>query len=227
MGPIIEQLGYKLVWIAGSCKRHSFKGRAIRLKVRNGCPEVVESEAVALISNLEEHKLKQVEELRTNTEEGKDRIRQARSTMHKSWWHHLVDYVRDSDPATGSLAVAQAPFFSEVPEQALQGILPPDGADVDPLWDALTVALPHLNRRRRKALHKSRSWIVHLFAGPGSHKSFATLEHDGAVVLELDTCRSSSQNLYRDPLWALLVQVARLGRVSTIWEDLRVALCPC
>ena len=164
-GPIIEQLEYKLVWTADSCVLHSLKRRAIRLKVGNVCPEVVESEALALLSKLEEHQLKQVEELRRNTEEGKDRIRQARITMHRTRWDYLADYVRDSRPASGSLAVAQAPFCSEVPEQALQGILPPDGEDVDPLWDALKVALLHLNRRRRKALHK---WIVHLFAGPGS-----------------------------------------------------------
>ena len=155
--------------------------------------------------------MKQVEELRRNKEEGKDRIRQARITMHKSWGDHLVDYVRDSYPTSESLAVARAPFLSDIPEQALQGILPPDCEDVDPLWDALKVALPHLNRRRRKALHKSRSWIVHLFAGPSSHKSFAALERDGAVVLELDVCCSSSQNFYRDPLWALLVCEAWTG----------------
>ena len=54
--------------------------------------------------------------------------------------------------------------FSEVPEQALQGVLSPDSEDVDPLWDALEVALPNLNRRKRKALHKSRSWVIRLFA---------------------------------------------------------------
>ena len=58
--------------------------------------------------------MKQVEELRRNAEEGKDRIRQARITVHKPGWDFLVDYVRDSDPASGNLAVAQAPFFSEV-----------------------------------------------------------------------------------------------------------------
>ena len=51
MRPIIEQLGYKPVWTTGSCKLHSPEGRTIRLKVRNGGPEVVESEALALISN--------------------------------------------------------------------------------------------------------------------------------------------------------------------------------
>ena len=73
-------------------------------------------------------------------------------------------------------------------------------------------------RRRRKALHKSRSWVVHLFAGSSSHKSFAALERDGAVVFELDVCRSPTQNLYRDsdPLRALLLKVARLGRVSAV-----------
>ena len=83
MGAIIEQLGYKLVWSAGSCKLYPPDGRSIRLRVKNGCPEVVESQALTLISRLEEHKLNQADELRRRAEEGKDRIRQAKLTMDK------------------------------------------------------------------------------------------------------------------------------------------------
>ena len=64
MGAIIEQLGYKLVWSAGSCKLYPPDGRSIRLRVKNGCPEVAESQALTLISRLEEHKLNQADELR-------------------------------------------------------------------------------------------------------------------------------------------------------------------
>ena len=39
--------------------------RISTLRVKNGCPEVVESQALTLISRLEEHKLQQVEELRS------------------------------------------------------------------------------------------------------------------------------------------------------------------
>ena len=71
MGAIIEQLGYKLVWSAGSCKLYPPDGKSLRLRVKNGCPELVESQALTLISRLEEHKMQQVEELRRRTEEGK------------------------------------------------------------------------------------------------------------------------------------------------------------
>ena len=81
MGAIIQQLGYKLVWSAGSCKLYPPDGRSIRLRVKNGCPEVVESQALTLISRLEEHKLNQADELSRRAEEGKDRIRQAKLTI--------------------------------------------------------------------------------------------------------------------------------------------------
>ena len=57
MGAIIEQLGYKLVLSAGSCKLYPPDGKSLRLRVKNGCPELVESQALTLISRLEEHKL--------------------------------------------------------------------------------------------------------------------------------------------------------------------------
>ena len=72
------------------------------------------------------------------------------------------------------------------------------------------------NRRRRKALHRASNWVVHLFAGPGSHKAFKRLESQDTVVVELDICRSRSQDLYHDPLWRLLVKVAKLGRVAAV-----------
>ena len=36
MGAIIEQLGYKLVWSAGSCKLYPPDGKSLRLRVKNG-----------------------------------------------------------------------------------------------------------------------------------------------------------------------------------------------
>ena len=154
MGAVIEQLGYSLVWSAGSCKLYPPHGKPLRLRVKNGCPEVVEGQALTLISRLEEHKLQQVEELRRRTEQGKDRIRQAKLAMDKTWWDHLVDYASSPNTGSGQMAVSTAPFFQEVPDQALQGILPPQGVDAEPFWDAIKRTLPHLNRRRRKALHQ-------------------------------------------------------------------------
>ena len=77
----ILQLGYKLDWSVGSCKLYPPDGKSLRLRVKNGCPELVESQALTLISRLEKHKMQQVEELRRKTHEGKDRIRQAKISM--------------------------------------------------------------------------------------------------------------------------------------------------
>ena len=216
MGAVIEQLGYSLVWSAGSCKLYPPNGKALRLRVKNGCPEVVESQALTLISRLEEHKLQQVEELRRRTEQGKDRIRQAKLAMDKTWWDHLVDYVSSPNTGSGQMAVSTAPFFQEVPDKALQGILPPQGVDAEPFWEAIKKALPHLNRRRRKALHQSKNWVVHLFAGAKSHKPLMKLESDDTVVLELDIQRSAAQNVYNDALWSLLLRAAREGRLAAV-----------
>ena len=103
------------------------------------------------------------------------------------------------------MAVSTAPFFQDVPDRALSGILPSEDVDSKTLWKALEEGMPNLNRRRRKALHRASNWVVHLFAGPGTHKSFKRLESQDTVVVELDICRSRSQDLYHDPLWTLLV----------------------
>ena len=212
----IEQLGYKLIWSAGSCKLYPPDGRSIQLRVKNGCPEVMESQALTLISRLEEHKLHQADELRRRAEEGKDRIRQARLAMDKTWWDHTMDYVNSGDLATGNMAISTAPFFQDVPDRALSGILTPEGVEREPFWDALRAAFPHLNRRRRKALHDSKNWVVHLFAGSNPHKPLLKLESNGTVVLELDVERSQAQNLYNDALWSLLIRAAREGRIAAV-----------
>ena len=160
--------------------------------------------------------MQQVEELRRRTEEGKDRIRQAKIAMERTWWDHLVEHVSSSAPAARHMAVSTAPFFQDVPDRALSGILPSEDVDSKNLWKALEEGMPNLNRRRRKALHRASSWVVHLFAVPGSHKAFKRLESQDTVVVELDICRSRSQDLYHDPLWTLLVKVAKLGRVAAV-----------
>ena len=212
----MEQLGYTLMWSAGSCKLLHPDGRKLKLRVRNGCPELVQSKALELISRLEERKLAEIEQLKRHTEEGRDRIRQARIALEKSWWEHLMDYARDGVSCSGDAAVANAPFFTDVPRGALRGLVPSGDAGDESLWDMLRSALPNLNRRRRKALQQSRHWIVHLFAGPRPHKTFARLERDGTVVLELDVTQCAARDLNRLSLWALLFKAAKDGRIAAV-----------
>ena len=127
-----------------------------------------------------------------------------------------MDYVNSGDLATGNMAISTAPFFQDVSDRALSGILTPEGVAREPFWDALRAALPHLNRRRRKALHDSKNWVVHLLAGSNPHKPLLKLESNGTVVLELDVERSQAQNLYNDALWSLLIRAAREGRIAAV-----------
>ncbi|CAE7579192.1 GIP [Symbiodinium sp. CCMP2592] len=208
MGAIIEQLGYKLVWSAGSCKLYPPDGKSLRLRVKNGCPELVESQALTLISRLEEHKMQQVEELRRRTDEGKDRIRQAKIAMERTWWDHLVEHVSSSAPASGHMAVSTAPFFQDVPDRALSGILPSEAVDSKTLWKALEEGMPNLNRRRRKALHRASNWVVHLFAGA---KIF-TMIRFGRFLLRLQ-----SWDELRRSLEVPQVCCSADSRVSPVW----------
>ena len=84
------------------------------------------------------------------------------------------------------------------------------------LLDSGATPLPHLNRRRRKALHQSKNWVVHLFAGAKSHKPLMKLESDDTVVLELDIQRSAAQNVYNDALRSLLLRAAGEGRLAAV-----------
>ena len=60
MGAIIEQLGYKMVWLAGSCELYPPRRSPLRLEVENGCPEVECNMALALIAQLQACKAQHV-----------------------------------------------------------------------------------------------------------------------------------------------------------------------
>ena len=50
-----NSLGIGLDWTASRCRLIAASGRAFRLRVKGGCPEIMESEALVLISKLEEN----------------------------------------------------------------------------------------------------------------------------------------------------------------------------
>ena len=118
--------------------------------------------------------------------------------------------------APGKWPCQQRRSFRRFPTKRCKAFSPPQGVDAEPFWDAIKKALPHLNRRRRKALHQSKNWVVHLFAGAKPHKPLMRLESDDTVVLELDIQRSAAQNVYNDALWSLLLRAAREGRLAAV-----------
>ena len=213
LGSVIKQLGYRLDWTSTRCRLIAPSGRVFRLRVKAGCPEIVESEALVLISKLEEKRSLELKALEANIDEGKSRIRTLKTNMPKGWFGHLEDYVSTGSVSSGHLAVKSAPFFADVPQASLQGLI----EDVRGLsgWELLK-GLTHLNRRSRRALLKAPEWAVHLYAGARGRKPFSNLASGDVAVLELDIRRGSDQDVLKSPAWRVLVWGALNGKVSHV-----------
>ena len=84
LGSVIQQLGYRLDWTATRCGLIAPSGRTFRLSVKAGCPEVVESEALVLISKLEQRRLDDLKVLEANVGESASRLRQSRSPCQRA-----------------------------------------------------------------------------------------------------------------------------------------------
>ena len=213
LGSVIQQLGYRLDWTSTRCRLIAPSGRVFRLRVKAGCPEIVESEALVLISKLEEKRSLELKALEANIDEGKSRIRTLKTNMSKGWFGHLEDYVSTGSVSSGHLAVKSAPFFADVPQASLQGLI--EDAHGLSGWELLK-GLTHLNRRARRALLKAPEWVVHLYAGGPGRKPFADLSSGDMAVLELDIRRGSGQDVMKSPAWRVLVWGAMYGKVSHV-----------
>ena len=182
----------------------------LSLRVRDGCPEVTERQALDLISRIEDKKLST---LRKSTEVSKVKIREAVIALNKTWFDHLLAYCDSDTGSDALLGIQSAPFFQDVPEESLYGL-----AEAIPItngWDALK-GLKHLNRRSRRSLWASSQWVVHLYAGRRPNEEIKFLEKQGFVVLELDVERGKSHDVGDPLVWRALEWAARKGRIASI-----------
>ncbi|CAE7334262.1 RE1 [Symbiodinium sp. KB8] len=210
LGSLVEMLGYRLEWAGSRCRLYGKDGEVITLRVRNGCPEITEQQALSLISKIEDRKL---EKLKSLTEVTKERVREAALSLQKTWFDHLLSYCESALSSEAFLAINEAPFFEGVPQQALRGLV--EAAPCTNGWDALK-GLVHLNRRTRKRLWESSQWVVHLYAGKRPNEEILFLERQGFVVLELDIQRGKSQDVNNPLVWRALEWAARHGRIASV-----------
>ncbi|CAE7630141.1 unnamed protein product [Symbiodinium sp. CCMP2592] len=210
LGALVSQLGYTMIWGKSKCRLEGRNGEQITLRVREGCPEVTEHEALKLISQLEDARL---QELRNNTTDTRTRVKAAALAMEKTWFDHLLTYVDSGLASEAMKAVEGAPFLQEVPRPCKAGLC--DAFPEANGWQALK-GLEHLNRRTRKKLWSSNQWVVHLFSGKKEKRDLYHLEGHGYAVLELDIERGRSQDLLRSSTWRALEYGARKGKIAAI-----------
>ena len=210
LGALVGQLGYTMTWSSNRCRLEGRGGDTYNLRVREGCPEIAEHDALRLISRLEDENL---EVLKSNTAATKKRVKAAAMSMTRTWFDCLLSYV-DGEMASEALkAVEAAPFLHEVPGPCKAGLVEsfPEANG----WKALQ-GLEHLNRRTRKRLWSSDKWVVHLFAGKRERKDLFHLEAHGYTILELDIERGRTHDVLRAATWRALEYAARKGKIAAV-----------
>ena len=89
LGSLVAVLGYKMERHGTKCRLTSKEGEILNSRVRDGCPEITERQALELIAKLEDQKLQALKDATAVT---KGKIREAVIALNKSWFDHLVSY---------------------------------------------------------------------------------------------------------------------------------------
>ncbi|CAE7623069.1 unnamed protein product [Symbiodinium sp. CCMP2592] len=210
LGALINQLGYTMTWGKTKCKLEGKNGEVMVLRVREGCPEVTEQEALKLISELEDVRL---QELRENTRDTRSRVKAAALAMERTWFDYLISYIDGGISSQALKAVESAPFLQEVPRECKAGLV--DAVPEANGWQALK-GLERLNRKTRKRLWTSNKWLVHLYAGQRERRDLQHLEGHGYTILELDIERGRTHDVLRSSTWRALEWGARMGKIGAI-----------
>ena len=146
LGELVKTLGYTLTWSPQGCKLRDEFGVERDLKVSGGCPLLQETEALAMISRLEDKKREFLENQTVTT---MDSVTLAAMAMEKSWKDYLEQYVTNGSVEAGLKGLRDAPFLQDVPGGMLEWFCPVwstrarlEGDEGSGLPDSSTEALP-------------------------------------------------------------------------------------
>ena len=160
LGSLIRALGYEFVWGRKGCVLRHPERPDVKVYDRSSCPEVRECDALRLIAELESAKvgeaMKSLEVLRAAIQVSKQR-------QPWDWWDAVKRYANEGTLDAGNHAVLAAPFMADVPVELRTQVLEAIPKTGEEAWKALK-HMP-FNRAKRRALWKSDSWVVHMFAG--------------------------------------------------------------
>ncbi|CAE7830743.1 TY5A [Symbiodinium sp. CCMP2592] len=212
MGALIEDLGCSLQWNRGRLKlRHPTKG-FIKIYLNNNCPEVNFKEAHKLITELEKKHLAQ---LSSQVNSLTARLEVLRKEEKRTWDELMKDYVKTGCQATILRALLLCPVTKDLPSEVhamLAEGFDPDGGE------RYLKDLP-LSKRRRRALMRSSSWVIHLHAGDGDGEKgpFNVISRGGKMVLEIDAKASKQWDLHRkEGAYRMLLWAAAQGKITDV-----------
>ncbi|CAE7946140.1 unnamed protein product [Symbiodinium sp. KB8] len=190
LGAVIERLGYTLHWSPRTLRLTHPDKKPIKVKIKNHCPEVAASDALA-------------------------RLEVIRKEEKRDWTELLREYWKTGAKPTLLKVVLASPLTRDLPYEVQSSLV--EGFNLQD-GEKYLRALP-LMRRKRRSLLASTNWVVNLFSGNGDlpNDPFATLPKDGKVVLDVDKMKSKHWDLHREGgVYQLLLWAAASGRISDI-----------
>ncbi|OLQ12391.1 putative transposon protein [Symbiodinium microadriaticum] len=149
LGQLVEVLGCSVRWTKNKLVVvHPVHGR-LKVQVRDFCPELAEHEALRLIAELEEKRLREL-----NTAVQSLELKVAQSGRVMEWYEYVQDYVASGGRVDLLAAISKAPFFKDFPIERIT-----TAAEGIPICDRdgwlLLKSIPW-SRRRRRSLFQSK-----------------------------------------------------------------------
>ena len=207
LGSLVSQLGCVLRWSqkAGLQLIHPKLGR-LKTCLKGGCPQLSKDQALSLIHELESARLGELT----------GRLRRVQAHLKASGgmkFSDVLDAFVESGSYTSALALAQhTPFLESVPSRIIsQMVVDLQGANG---WELLK-AVP-LNRRIRKRLHQSYSWLLHLGAGVPDPVLKQVCREQQIEIVSISTAEGK---VVEPGVWKALSWAAFTGRLSGIVSD--------
>ena len=213
MGSLISLLGYEVSWTRRRCILRAPDGEETNLKVSAGCPELSETKALELISQIEAEKLEQFRKKMAETELATRRAQLVE--IDTLWERSLRTYVENGKFDDGFRAVASMPWCMDLPREHLVKLVMDLPSGEDQAWE-LMKGLGFNRRMRKRLMHKD--WMVKFYSGKRSQsdKILRPMESGDMVILDVDLMRDAQWDVLKEGegIYKLLLWGASTGRLA-------------
>ena len=217
LGSLVESLGCSLEWNRRHGLRvyHPVHG-LLPTKLVGNCPMLRETEALALIADLEQMELNK---LNSNNMVGEALpvLAGVEEVWGGGWREQMADFVAAGEIASlrRVLRDVEGPMAldSELARMSLVGDLDVDFSDQAGV--CLLKALP-LKRALRRRMLQAR-WAVHFFSGVEPHPEITLVESESTVLVNIDVRISKAWDLHRDEVFRALLWAAGRGQIEGVY----------
>ena len=225
MGQLVKLLGCSISWSPSKLTVvHPVHGR-LQVRLRGNCPVVPVSQAMTLIAELEQARMREFEktiaDLKTQVKTLRDRGRE-----DWSWERHLDSLVETGDRTSMAGFLHTCPAFETASPEVLLGLPEAIPLGAKEGWK-LMKGLPW-SGAKRKSCFQSDGWIVHLCAGDPRTRDAKLRETmrramwssslvGGDVLVEVDIASSRSMDvLQQQAVFRVLAWAALNGKIKAI-----------